>query len=110
MRAVLEPEGYAVVSASGGEEGVALASREHPDVVLLDLLMPGMDGFAVVDQLRADPATSEIPIVVLTSKTMTPEDKRRLNGEISYLAQKSEFDRDALIRLVDRLGRAPAAP
>jgi signal transduction histidine kinase/DNA-binding response OmpR family regulator len=109
MRAVLEPAGYKVLAASTGEEGVAIARTEGPDVVLLDLLMPGMDGFTVVDRLRADPATAEIPIVVLTSKTMTPEDKRRLNGEISYLAQKSEFDRGALIRLVEQLGRAPAA-
>ena len=110
MRAVLEPEGYVVATADNGEDGVALARDEQPDVVLLDLLMPGVDGFAVVDRLRADAATSEIPIVVLTSKTMTSDDKRRLNGEISYLAQKSEFDRGSLIRLVERLGRAPAAP
>ncbi|HET9121536.1 MAG TPA: GAF domain-containing protein [Solirubrobacterales bacterium] len=109
MRAVLEPDGYTVLAASGGEEGVALAAGERPDVVLLDLLMPGVDGFAVVDRLRADPATAEIPIVVLTSKTMTAEDKRRLNGQISYLAQKSDFDRVSLLRLVESLGRTPAA-
>jgi signal transduction histidine kinase/CheY-like chemotaxis protein len=109
INAVLEPEGYTVTSAPGGEEGVALAISEQPDVVVLDLLMPNVDGFEVVDRLRADPATAETPIVVLTSKTMTAEDKRRLNGQISYLARKGEFDRGALIRLLERFGRAPAA-
>ena len=61
---------------------------EQPAIVLLDLLMPGVDGFAVVERLRADPATAGIPIVVLTSKTMTAADKQRLNGRISYLARQ----------------------
>jgi len=106
IKTMLEPEGYTVLAASGGVEGVALATSEHPDLILLDLLMPEVDGFEVVQRLRADPETSEIPIVVLTSKTMDAEDKRRLNGHISYLAQKSEFDRRTLLRLVDRFGRA----
>jgi signal transduction histidine kinase/CheY-like chemotaxis protein len=107
IKAVLEPEGYTVDRASGGEEGVALATRAQPDVILLDLLMPNVDGFAVVERLRAGPTTADIPIVVLTSKTMTREDKQRLNGQISFLAKKGEFDRGALIRLVETFGRAP---
>src|SRR5262249_11016795 len=110
IQAVLEPEGYTVLTATGGEEGIDLALSEQPEVVLLDLLMPNVDGFAVVERLRADAATSETPIVVITSKTMTVSDKRRLNGQISYLAKKGEFDRAKLIRLVERFGRAPAAP
>jgi signal transduction histidine kinase/DNA-binding response OmpR family regulator len=108
IKATLEPEGYTVTAASGGEEGVALATSELPDLILLDLLMPEVDGFEVVERLRADPATAEIPIVVLTSKTMDDEDKRRLNGHISYLAQKGEFDRGSLVSLVERIGRAEA--
>ena len=88
---------------------MALAGSEHPAVILLDLLMPGVDGFSVVEQLRADPATAAIPVVVLTSKTMTAADKRRLNGQISYLARKGEFDRAALVELVGRLSRTPSS-
>ena len=73
--AVLEPEGYTVFMARSGEEGLALARAELPDVVLLDLLMPEVDGFTVVERLKDDPATSSIPIVILTSKTLTPEDE-----------------------------------
>src|SRR5262249_46911755 len=102
IKATLEPEGCTVIAASGGDEGVALATSEDPDLILLDLLMPDVDGFDVVERLRADTTTAEIPIIVLTSKTMEAEDKRRLNGQISYLARKGEFDRRDLVRLVDR--------
>ena len=71
--------------------------------------MPDIDGFAVVERLRADPATADIPIVVLTAKDMTAEDQSALNGQISHLARKGEFDRAELLALVDavtaRLGR-----
>ena len=105
LEATFADQGYAVLTATGGEQGLELARRELPAVVLLDLLMPGIDGFAVVERLRADPATAAIPVVILTSKTMTPDDKHRLNGQISYLAHKGEFDREALVELVGRLSR-----
>jgi signal transduction histidine kinase/DNA-binding response OmpR family regulator len=87
VKAMLEPEGWTVLSATDGETGTSLVRSRRPSVVLLDLLMPGMDGFEVVEALRGDPATSAIPIVVLTSKSMTRADKDRLRGRISYVAQ-----------------------
>ena len=88
VKAMLESEGWTVLSAADGETGMALARARRPSVVLLDLLMPGMDGFEVVEALRGDPATSAIPIVVLTSKSMTRADKDRLRGRISYVAHR----------------------
>ena len=79
-----------------------MARSHQPSVVLLDLLMPGMDGFAVAEALRSDSATRAIPIVVLTSKTLTPADRDRLRGRISYVAQKNEFDPAVLVGLVTR--------
>ncbi|MBA3331606.1 MAG: response regulator [Actinobacteria bacterium] len=108
IEAVLAPEGYAVLKATGGEAGVDLARRERPALVILDLMMPEVDGFAVVERLRADPATSEIPIVVLTAKTMTPEEKARVNGRIAHLAEKGTFDRAGFVGLVRRLCPTPA--
>ena len=102
VTAVLEPRGWTVLSASDGETGTAMARSHRPSVVLLDLLMPGMDGFAVAEALRSDAATRAIPIVVLTAKTLTRADKDRLRGRISYVAQKSEFDPAVLISLVTR--------
>ncbi|HYU21218.1 MAG TPA: response regulator [Chloroflexota bacterium] len=100
LQAILQPAGYTVLTAAGGEEGVAAAQRESPDLVILDLLMPDVDGFTVVEQLRANPATAAIPIIILTSKAMSEEEKARLNGQISFLAQKGEFNRAAFVELV----------
>jgi CheY-like chemotaxis protein len=102
IEAVLAPSGYQVLKASSGEEGLALARHEQPTLVILDLLMPGMDGFAVVERLRADPSTADLPIVILTASNMSTADKARLNGQISYLARKSEFSRAAFLELVQR--------
>jgi CheY-like chemotaxis protein len=106
VKAMLEPEGWTVLSATDGETGLSLARSRRPSVVLLDLLMPGMDGFEVVEALRGDPATSAIPIVVLTSKSMTRADKDRLRGRISYVAQKGAIGRADLIDLVRRATEA----
>jgi CheY-like chemotaxis protein len=100
VRAILEPEGYRVVAALGGDEGVELAQRERPGLIVLDLMMPKVDGFAVVERLRADPDTANIPIVVLTAKSMTPTEKDRLNGYVVELAKKGEFDRASFVAMV----------
>ncbi len=100
IEAVLEPQGYTVLKAGGGEEGIALARQEQPAIIFLDLLMPEVDGFEVVERLRAEPGTARIPIVILTSQTMTHAEKERLNGQISFLAQKAEFKRADLLELV----------
>jgi signal transduction histidine kinase/CheY-like chemotaxis protein len=110
VEAVLAPEGWSVVRAVGGEEGVRLVRRERPAVVLLDLLMPEVDGFEVVERLRADPLLADVPIVVLTSKEMTPADQERLTGRISFLAQKGTFRQGELVDLVGRLARPRTAP
>jgi CheY-like chemotaxis protein len=91
------------LKATGGSEGIRLAGLEHPGLVILDLLMPEMDGFAVVERLRGDVATAGIPIIILTSRSMAQEDKDRLNGQISLLAHKSEFSRMAFAEIVRSL-------
>jgi CheY-like chemotaxis protein len=60
--------GYDVSSASGGAEGLVKAAQEHPDAILLDMMMPDMDGPTTVAKLRADPATCDIPVILLTAK------------------------------------------
>jgi signal transduction histidine kinase/CheY-like chemotaxis protein len=103
LEAVLAPEGWRVVRATGGEEGVRVVRKERPAVVVLDLLMPDVDGFAVVEQLRADPVVGDVPVVVLTSKEMTRADRERLAGQISFLARKGTFPRSELVDLVGRV-------
>jgi CheY-like chemotaxis protein len=98
--AILSQEGFQVHRASGGDEGIAAARLEMPALIILDLLMPEVDGFMVVERLRADPITATIPIVILTSKHLTPDVKSRLNGQIAYLARKGEFSRAAFVELI----------
>jgi CheY-like chemotaxis protein len=109
VEAALVPQGWSVVRAQGGEEGVEAVRRERPSVVLLDLLMPGIDGFEVVERLRGDPLVADVPIVVLTSKDMTAADHERLSGRISLLAQKGTFRQDQLADVVRRLSGSGSA-
>ena len=112
VRASLEPEGWTVLGAATGQEGLALIRERQPSAVLLDLLMPGMDGFEVVEALRADPDTKSVPVVILTSKSMTQQDKERLQGRITYVARKTEFDLSGLaglLRWASTSRRSPAS-
>ncbi len=93
MKAMLEPEGFIVLQAGSGREGMALAQEQAPHLIVLDLLMPDVDGFQVLDELKRDPLTASIPIVVLTCKTLTPSERAVLNGRISDLVQKGGFNR-----------------
>jgi CheY-like chemotaxis protein len=72
--------------------------------------MPEVDGFEVVERLRADPLVADVPIVVLTSKEMTPVDQERLAGRISLLAQKGTVGHGELVELVGRLAGTRTAP
>jgi CheY-like chemotaxis protein len=101
--ATLGAEGFAVTRALGGRDGLAKALEEHPALIVVDLLMPEMDGFAVIEQLRMDPETAGIPVVVLTSQVLDRADKERLNQKISHLATKGEFNRAEFTELVRRL-------
>ena len=103
LQAVLEPVGYTVLTARTGHDGVLLARSESPDLILLDLVMPVPDGFMVVEQLKDDESTRTIPIVILTSKTLTAAEEELLRGRTVHLARKAEFDRDALLELIRRL-------
>jgi CheY-like chemotaxis protein len=109
IEAVLAPAGYQVLKATNGHQGVAAAKIELPGLVIVDLLMPEMDGFAVVEQLRADQTTSGIPIVILTSRSMDPAERERLNGQISHLARKGALDRTQFVELVRKLCPLPPA-
>jgi signal transduction histidine kinase/DNA-binding response OmpR family regulator len=102
VQTVLQPAGWRVVTATDGAAGIAAARSLLPTAILLDLLMPGIDGFEVVEALRRDERTSGIPIVVLTAKAISSAEKDRLRGQISYVAQKGDFDPALLVELVRR--------
>jgi two-component system cell cycle response regulator DivK len=78
-RDVLQAKGYETLEARTGEEGVALARQRKPDVVLMDIQLPGISGIEAFGQLRADPATARIPVVALTA-SVTPSDRSQITA------------------------------
>jgi CheY-like chemotaxis protein len=75
LEVTLRFKGYPVVSARNGEEALKLVDTEHPSLIITDILMPKMDGFAFVHNLRTDPRTRDIPVIFLSATYVTPEDK-----------------------------------
>jgi CheY-like chemotaxis protein len=94
--------GYAVMSATNWQEGIDLARSRSPDLIVLDLLMPEVNGFEVVEALKRDTVMAAIPIVIVTAKEMTEEDLARLNGDVLKVIEKSEFDRGQFMAEVKR--------
>jgi len=88
LQLLLEKAGFIVLKAPGGKQGIAAARSKRPDLILLDLLMPDVTGFDVVEALRAEEATRSIPIMVLTAKELTEDDKRALNGHVAAAFQR----------------------
>ena len=77
----LKASGMTVVSASGGRDGLEKARQLVPDLIVLDVMMPEMDGYATLDALRADPATAQVPVLLLTAKNLAPaEESLRARG------------------------------
>lgn len=95
--AVLDNEGFHVLKAYSGEAGINLAINSNPDLIILDLLMPGVNGFDVVEKLRVHPTAKKIPIIICSAKDITPEDKKELNGNILVIVQKGRHTKDDLL-------------
>ncbi len=104
IRRILQSQGsFTILEAGNGREGLALIERELPDLVILDLMMPEMDGFTVIEELRSKQETATIPVIVATAKELTPDEKDRLNGQIQSLMQKGDFLNDEFLEEVKSL-------
>jgi threonine synthase len=104
IRRILQSQGdFAFFEAANGREAIELAQRELPDLIILDLMMPEVDGFSVLDALKNDTRTASIPVIVVTAKELTQEEKARLRGRIHTLMQKGEFLNDDLLDEVTAL-------
>lgn len=103
MTKMLEKEGYRVMRAGNGHIALQAIAQTVPQLILLDLMMPKMDGFEFVTELRKREEWSSIPIVVVTAKTITEEDRLRLNGYVKNIIQKGNLQRDALMQEIRQL-------
>jgi signal transduction histidine kinase/CheY-like chemotaxis protein len=97
LRRGLEQDGWRVELAGDGREGLRALERELPDVILLDLMMPEMDGFQFAEVFRQRPEWSRIPVVVFTAMSLTPADRDRLKGSVERVVQKGGYSQEAFL-------------
>ncbi|BBI32634.1 response regulator [Cohnella abietis] len=102
MARLLQKEGYEVTQAQSGRIALDFMTRVTPKMILLDLMMPEMDGFQFVAEVRKQEAWSDIPIVVVTAKTITAEDRLKLNGYVKGVIQKGSFEHKSLLDEIRR--------
>ncbi|QJD82150.1 response regulator [Cohnella herbarum] len=102
MTRLLQKEGYAVKQASNGRVALEQMETAEPSLILLDLMMPEMDGFQFVEALRKQERWGEIPIVVVTAKSITLDDRTKLNGYVKGVIQKGSFDHKSLLTEIRR--------
>ena len=88
LRRILETRGWVVVEAEHGLRALELLEQTTPDALLLDLMMPELDGFGVLEAVRADERFDELPVIVLTAMDLTMEEMQRLHSRTSYVMQK----------------------
>jgi len=104
IRRILQSQGdFEIFEAVNGREAIEIVNREHPDLLILDLMMPEMDGFTVLDILRSQPETVNIPVIVATAKELTVNEKSRLQGQIQSLMLKGDFLNDEFLEEVRAL-------
>jgi len=101
LRDSLAPQ-FTLLTAEDGVTGIDMARSERPDAVILDLLMPMMSGFEVAAALKSDPSTRDIPILILTAKNLTVDDKVQLNGNVNRVMQKGQAGASELLTWLKR--------
>jgi threonine synthase len=98
LRRILQTRGeYRIFEASDGASGLEMVRRERPDVILMDLMMPGMDGFEVLEALKADEQLSDVPVIVISAKELTAAERKRLSSQTDMLMQKGDFTDEELL-------------
>ena len=106
VEGMLQGTSYRVIPAYSGEEGLARARATLPDIIFLDLILPGMNGFQVLEALRTDPLTADTPIVVVTSRDITAAERELLNDHIQGMMPKTALTPQSLLAELCRLERA----
>jgi len=102
LRSVLAPAGFRVETAGLGREGIEIARRKQPALIIVDLLLPDVSGFEVLEALAADPRTRELPVIALTGANLSAADRKRIEKRVHSLAQKGDFTRESVVLAVQR--------
>lgn len=110
VRRMLEKAGWQVAEAENGRVALAYLGENRPELILLDLMMPEMDGFQFVNEVRQRPEWAAIPIVIVTAMDLSPEERKQLNGSVQHILQKGRYTRDALLQEVYHLVLACVQP
>jgi DNA-binding response OmpR family regulator len=97
LRRTLAKEGWAVAEAADGRAAIGVLERSKPALVLLDLIMPEMDGFEVLERMRREVAWRDIPVIVVTAKDLTRAEIEQLNGRVVKILQKGTYHRRDLL-------------
>jgi CheY-like chemotaxis protein len=103
LRRLLESHGWSVVEAANGRLAIEKLQERRPAVILLDLMMPEMNGFQFVDELRKNDDWRDIPVVVITAKDLTPDERHFLANQVGTVLQKGAYQSDELLRETGRL-------
>jgi CheY-like chemotaxis protein len=110
VKAMLKPQNVTVLEADGGAMGIKLALKHKPDLVILDLMMPEVDGFQVVTALKNDASTSQIPILIYTAKNVTAADRQTLQDSIQSIVRKGDLSKQQFLDLVYKRGERRNRP
>ncbi|MCB0832517.1 MAG: response regulator [Bacteroidetes bacterium] len=102
---ILESDDFISEVATSGEMAIQLVKRKSYDLVILDLLMPQIDGFSVLKSLQGNPSTEKTPVLILTGKLLTKEDQQKLSGTYYHIFQKSMFSREKLLEQIHTILR-----
>ncbi|CBN57872.1 MULTISPECIES: response regulator [Kamptonema] len=103
LRRILEKEGWLVAEADSGRAALKQLALAPPNLILLDLMLPEMDGFQFISEIQNSASDDPIPIIVITAKDLTPGERLHLNGYVEQILQKGVYSRDALLRDVRAL-------
>jgi DNA-binding response OmpR family regulator len=103
LRRILTKRGWSVTEAADGTDALSVLGRTRPAVVLLDLMMPGMDGFEVLDAMRREAAWRDIPVVIITAKDLTTEEVTWLNQRAESVFQKGAYKQSELVGTIHEM-------
>ncbi|VAW35126.1 hypothetical protein MNBD_CHLOROFLEXI01-2364 [hydrothermal vent metagenome] len=103
VRRTLNKSGWKIWEAANGRSALNLIAKHIPDIILLDLMMPEMDGFQFVAALRQNPAWQSIPVIVMTAKDLSRDERSQLNGDVAQVLQKGMYDRQELLGQITQL-------